>query len=97
MLGNKGGHGNIKSHTKNKVNSDANNPNNYNDNIDTSIFFVDKDFNFMNVLHQTFPTSTILLCAVHMDRYFTDKVVVTSRSYWPNSGVYITSDEKIRF
>ena len=45
------------------------------------IFFLDKDFDYINVFEEIFVGSVVLLCNVHTSRYFKEKVF-TSKSYW---------------
>ena len=58
------------------------------------IFMVDKDFNFMDILQSNFPSSIILLCAEHTKRYFKEKVLICSKSFWLN-GSYLKQEEKV--
>ena len=39
------------------------------------IFFVDKYFDYINVIEDTFPGCPVFLCFIHTRRYFKDKVL----------------------
>ena len=42
-------------------------------------FFVDKDFDYIEVLRNIFPNCTIYLCSVHVYRYIREKVLPSSK------------------
>jgi hypothetical protein len=43
------------------------------------IFFVDKDFDYIDVLDTTFPGCHVFLCSVHVYRYWREKVLPSSK------------------
>ena len=49
--------------------------------MESLFFFLDKDFDYINVFEEIFVGSVVLLCNVHTSRYFKEKVF-TSKSYW---------------
>ena len=59
------------------------------------IFFVDKDFDYINVLELVFNGSLVLLCNVHTARYFRVKVF-TNKAFWGKAEDtnYLVKDDK---
>ena len=59
------------------------------------IFFVDKDFDYINVLELVFNGSLVLLCNVHTARYFREKVF-TNKAFWGKAEDtnYLVKDDK---
>ena len=56
------------------------------------ILFVDKNFNHVNVLRNTFINCTVLLCHVHTYRYFKDKVF--NKKALTRNGISLKEEEK---
>ena len=56
------------------------------------IFFLDKDFDYISVLEELFPNCLVFLCAIHVYRYFKDKVL-TGKSRW-DKGTFLCGGDK---
>ena len=61
----------------------------------TIIFFVDKDFDYISVLEEVFEDGLVLLCNVHIARYFCEKVF-TNKAFWgdPKDAQYLGRYDK---
>ena len=59
------------------------------------IFFADKDFDYIDVLETVFVKCIVLLCSIHVLRYFNDKVL-TGKGYWgePQDKNFLNSTDK---
>ena len=59
------------------------------------IFFADKDFDYIDVLETVFVKCIVLLCSIHVLRYFNDKVL-TREGYWgePQGKNYLSTTDK---
>ena len=58
------------------------------------IFMCDKDFTYINVIKGLFTNSSVLLCQVHVDRHFKDKVFV-GKAFWSDSS-QLTGEQKAK-
>ena len=56
------------------------------------IFFLDKDFDYINVVEEMFPGCFFFLCFIHTRRYFKDKVF-TGKSQW-GDGSFLSGGDK---
>ena len=57
-----------------------------------SIFFLDKDFDYINVVEDIFPGCLVFLCFIHTRRYFKDKVF-TGKAQWKD-GSFLSGGDK---
>ena len=56
------------------------------------IFFLDKDFDYINVVEDIFPGCLVFLCFIHTRRYFKDKVF-TGKAQWKD-GSFLSGGDK---
>jgi hypothetical protein len=57
------------------------------------IFFLDKDFDYINVIEDIFTDCLVFLCFIHTRRYFKDKVL-TGTSQWTDSSFLSGGDKE---
>ena len=56
------------------------------------LFFLDKDFDYINVIEEIFTDCLVFLCFIHTRRYFKDKVL-TGKSQWTD-GSFLSGGDK---
>ena len=56
------------------------------------LFYLDKDFDYIDVIEAFFPTCYVFLCFIHTRRYFKDKVF-TGKAQWKD-GSFLTGGDK---